>query len=470
MVAAKLKHLLAVPAFVLWGAFLLVVGEAEMGREANVVLALLTWTAAIAYIASCARTRPVVLSLVYIVTLGLFHLGLVVPVLFGLEPRVWPNWLDSDCVARALNICGVAFAFFASGVGLAMLRRHHSGVDCRQTHTFQDQSVAEKVLLLGGIVVAILGFVMLGLAIRRLNLFALSYLGYFAVQQQEGTRLFGVGFLLALPGVLIAAVGANKRQIGYIALSWALVLSPLFFFGFRFHLFLPLVCLLIIWHRKDRRRSLQAMCIAALLGILVLPTIKIMRATGAPFLEVVGSATILDGLMEMGGSLYPLVLTVENITGSTPRAYWYGRSYLMALRRLSLRWRPHRGFEGFSPTRWVTGQTRPWTSAKPTSLAYSGVAEPYLNFGRPGVIAFFLMLGFLLTWSESFSRQKPYFTAFLMCAFAGLLWTTRNDFVNFVRPAILAFLLVYAIKLIASMRLLHLRRSSSYSESSERNL
>ncbi|MGA8234391.1 MAG: O-antigen polysaccharide polymerase Wzy, partial [Candidatus Acidiferrales bacterium] len=68
-------------------------------------------------------------------------------------------------------------------------------------------------------------------------------------------------------------------------------------------------------------------------------------------------------------------------------------------------------------------------------IGFSAVAEPYMNFGLAGVVGYFLLLGFLLVRLEQVSIRSSHALACWALVLGPLLWTTRNDFTNFFRPA-----------------------------------
>lgn len=464
MLSARAKHLLAVFAFLFWGAFLLITGEAGLSRQFQVMLTTVTWIVVIAYIATCMREKGAVLPLVYIVFLGLFHLGLVVPVYIGIEPEKWLRWLGSDYLSSALNLCALAFAIFASGVGLAMVHRQNHSRNVPNNRGSQGLPIKTQtstLLLLTGIAVQLVGLVMLAFGIIQLGIFAIPYGESYLVRLESDPRLFGVGYSVALAGIVIAAASASNRQIGYVALFGSLALSPLFFYGFRGHIIVYMICLLIIWYRKDPARAVKVGTIAVILVILINPAVKEARQPYGSLRSALASLSLspLYLLMEMGGSLYPFVATLQEMAASGENPYWYGRSYLMALRRvvpnISLSWQSPERFEDLAPGAWITNQVSPWVFKRGGGIGYSGVAEPYLNFGVPGIIGFFLILGYVLARVDTVVTQKHdlYVTAAVMCAFAALLWTTRNSFTNFVRPATWPLVVIYGVKLLTSRRL-----------------
>jgi hypothetical protein len=91
----------------------------------------------------------------------------------------------------------------------------------------------------------------------------------------------------------------------------------------------------------------------------------------------------------------------------------------------------------------------PWKHEHFGGLGFSGIAEPYMNFGLAGVAAYFLLLGAGLVWADSFATSLPTRLALLASVLGPLLWTTRGSFDSFLRPAIWGVLCVLAARVIA---------------------
>ena len=93
---------------------------------------------------------------------------------------------------------------------------------------------------------------------------------------------------------------------------------------------------------------------------------------------------------------------------------------------------------------------RAWTYERYGGLGFSTVAEPYMNFGIPGVVVYFLLLPILLIWADRFDAARPTRLATWAVLFGPLLWTTRNSFDNFFRPVIIGLGCVLAARLAAN--------------------
>jgi hypothetical protein len=121
------------------------------------------------------------------------------------------------------------------------------------------------------------------------------------------------------------------------------------------------------------------------------------------------------------------------------------------LPNLSLDWqgRTYIPMDELPPTHWVTRLAAPWKHEHFGGLGFSGIAEPYMNFGLAGVAAYFLLLGAGLVWADSFATSLPTRLALLASVLGPLLWTTRGSFDSFLRPAIWGVLCVLAARVIA---------------------
>jgi hypothetical protein len=98
------------------------------------------------------------------------------------------------------------------------------------------------------------------------------------------------------------------------------------------------------------------------------------------------------------------------------------------------------------PNHWITSIVDPWAYKNYGGIGFSAVGEPYMNFGLPGVIAYFLFLSFFLVYLEQLSIRNSYSLAAWALILGPLLWTTRNDFTNFFRPAVWGLLILAAVK------------------------
>ena len=96
-----------------------------------------------------------------------------------------------------------------------------------------------------------------------------------------------------------------------------------------------------------------------------------------------------------------------------------------------------------NPSQWAAVQVYGFSVAIYDNLGtgFSAVAEPYMNFGLIGVLAYFLILGVLLGRMDRSNLPLEYawlfFGTFLHWH---LLLTVRNEFGNFTKPS--SFILI----------------------------
>ena len=170
-------------------------------------------------------------------------------------------------------------------------------------------------------------------------------------------------------------------------------------------------------------------------------------------MEALESVRPLAAVNEMGASLRPLVHTVHYMETEPLRAgstYW--RGLLAVLPNLSLDWQggSYVPLDELPPSHWVTKQAAPWIYRHFGGLGFSAVAEPYMNFGTPGVVAFFFLLPMALIGVDRLDASRPTRLALWAVLLGPLLWTTRNSFGTFFRPALMGLLVVGAARFISN--------------------
>ena len=139
----------------------------------------------------------------------------------------------------------------------------------------------------------------------------------------------------------------------------------------------------------------------------------------------------------------------------TPRDFRLGWTYWIAIKgivpNLALRWEASSTTSDadLPPGHWITATVDPWTYKNYGGMGFSAVAEPYMNFGVPGVLVYFFLLSFFLVYLEHISIRNAYTLAAWALILGPLLWTTRNDFTNFFRPAVWGLLTLAAVKLFS---------------------
>jgi hypothetical protein len=217
---------------------------------------------------------------------------------------------------------------------------------------------------------------------------------------------------------------------------------------------------LVVWTTTYGPLPRKLVVPGAVTMLLLMPMIATLRQLPRNGLdlekiaEAAADASPIGALTEMGGSLRTLVETVRLVPDVT--AYRLGGSYVDA----ALRVVPNVGLSksesdwtdpaSLPPNHWITYMVAPWAYAAYGGLGFSAIAEPFLNFGIAGVAAYFFALGALLGWLDVALTVEPSrrFLAITAIVFMPLLVTVRNDFHNFMRPAVWGAAIVLLVEQI----------------------
>ena len=114
----------------------------------------------------------------------------------------------------------------------------------------------------------------------------------------------------------------------------------------------------------------------------------------------------------------------------------------MALQRVASNFSPewqgatYIPLEDLPPTHWVTRLAAPWKYNHYGGIGFSAVAEPYVNFGWAGVLAYFLLLAMALVWADRFDASRPTRLTMWATVLGPLLLMTCGAFDGFFQPAI----------------------------------
>ena len=387
--------------------------------------------------------------LLYLGMLGLFHLGLVVPWALGLyDPWQMPLFYYAQ-LTPALGLVTLAVLCYQFGVMLGA--RRQCLMPPRKASLPQDRNLFRcsiGLLILAIMMYAVGYHLVFG---WRLDI---TYSDSFALVQQTDSRWLGLAGVLIPIAAYAALAGASRTQtmvlLGLVAawVTWQLYL------GSRGRGLIVAVVVVYLLAKKGLRpsRSLQLVLIG--LVLFAIPAIKAIRSElGSLRLQALSGASLnpLDGIAEMGGSIFAVVQT-HRLVGSSQ--YRHGLTYVRALSsiipKVSSRYKPgersatlERRIE-LSPALWMVWETSPGTAKRYGGLGFSSVAEAYMNFGFVGVCLIFLGFGYLLVFLEALGARGPCLVAAQAIVLGPLLWNARNDFTVFVVPVAggLAYLVV----------------------------
>jgi hypothetical protein len=283
---------------------------------------------------------------------------------------------------------------------------------------------------------------------RQLGLLSFSYSEFWERSLSEDVRFFGFGISLFPLGILFAGAGADDRQFKWLAGAFLLAFLPLLLMGFRGHAIVHGVALLVLWNRRNPR-SARRVAIGGGIAVLILtPVVRLARSWDMTFATAARTARPLEFLTEAGNSLRPLVETVARRESGREPA-WNGASYLHGVMRIVPNVADARSSaenDMRRPSHWVTMEAEPYVYSRGGGIGFSGVAEPYLNFGLLGVVVVFTLLGWLLTFADMRLLAAPYSAAFVGSLFGFVLWTVRNDMAALPRMLTFAAIMVGALR------------------------
>jgi oligosaccharide repeat unit polymerase len=404
-------------------------------------------TTAIVLIASLAFSRVVLglrfntAPMLYLALLGLFHLGIVVPWALGIyDISQTPGFVPYG-LSRALKMITYSILVYQLGL-LAALGggRFHTKPIAQGELKLEDSKVfgVGSSLFIFGSIMFVIGLIRLG----SVGYDRLTYSVTFRLRAESDPRLFGTGMTIALIGLCLAAAGASKRQMRIAYFYTGLWFLVFFYLGFRSPAITAALLVFAVAFKKGVRWPRWAPWMAGLILLIAVPMVRVIREEPLNERSLTSSLhemSILDGPAEVGGALRPLTETLDLIGRDN---YRYGRTYLIAMKgilpNLALRWEAPatETIDDLPPGHWITAIVDPWAYKNHEGMGFSGVAEPYMNFGIAGVVVYFFLLGILLVRLEQLSIRSSYSLAMWALLVGPLLWTIRNDFREFFRPAV----------------------------------
>ncbi len=413
------------------------------------LVATAIWAVCLAVLARSHPSGLLSFGCLYLLLLGVFHLGLVAPLALGATPVAAPAWTRSLAFPAAVSLVSVAFAAFTLGA------RFRGAVPHRA-----DPIPPRPMLLIAGTGVALLGALCLLVGGRQAGVFTSGYGEFFQRSMTADVRLFNVGLMVFPIGFVVAAVGATRRQLLLVAAGVLFMLAPLFLAGFRGPVIVHLATLIAVWAHKDPPAARRAALALAVAAIVLVPAVRATRDTRRDLSEGLRAYEPLALFTEAGTSLHPLVITADRV-GAGAEPLWMGRSYATALGRTvpNLGQRAGLDARALTPNGWATLQADRWLYVRGGGIGFSGVAEPYLNFGRAGVVVFFFLLGLVLQRWESWLARDPFRAAAAAATFGFVLWTVRNEALELFRSTAFAAIVVGGAWMLH--RMVHRRERAS---------
>ncbi|HTS11320.1 MAG TPA: O-antigen polysaccharide polymerase Wzy [Candidatus Limnocylindrales bacterium] len=379
--------------------------------------------------------------LLYLGLLGIFHFGLVVPWALGIYNLNRVSWFDPYGLSHGIRL--VVYSVIAYQVGL--LLSFGRGVSSSTRQAEGRIKLESSELFAVGLflfLVAVSMFVAGLVSLDPSGYYRLTYSETFRLRAESDPRFFGSGMTIGSIALCLAFAGASRLQLKIAFLCAGVWVLALFYLGFRGPALIAGLIACVLALKKGVTFPRWAPWVAVAILLVAVPVERVIREeplNQRSFFSTLQNLNILDAPAEMGTSIRPLVETADLIDATN---YRFGRTYLIGvegiLPNLALRWENSstESLDNLPPSHWITAVTDPWTYRTYGGMGFSAVAEPYMNFGPVGMIVFFLGIAFILVRLEQVSFRNAYALAAWGLILGPLLWTTRNDFSNFFRPAI----------------------------------
>ena len=252
------------------------------------------------------------------------------------------------------------------------------------------------------------------------------------------TRGFGF-FLNVIPSsAILLIIGANtykKKTFAYI--NAIVVLLTLLFLGYRSSALFAAMAGAVVWVPVGRRIPIFILGCAIIFVFIAIPTVRYLRASGpykdisaTKVIEAFRQSKVEDSINEIGGTSSIVAYVLKWVPNDDP--YRYGQSYLLAfidsIPNLGLSpeasSRPEVRRQGFidivalrklRPAEWYTFKTNKRMFETGGGTGFSTIAEPYLNFGFPGLVLYFFALGLLFRTRTGRTEESSQNSHFCSC-------------------------------------------------------
>jgi oligosaccharide repeat unit polymerase len=402
---------------------------------------------------------------VYILCLCLFHLGITVPDAFNIFPDL--KWPKQGPMAVWLEKAGwiTLLALSCIGIGCAFAMKPYMITNYSQPANSVVLSRNRKIIFWYGLGLLVASAIFFTMVIATFgNILSYSRVDFF--RGVADTRGLGL-FLMTFPSsVLLLVIGAQTRLEKYFAGTIAIVAFVFIMLsGYRTSALFPLLVGAVIWTKIGQKLPVLYAGVAVLGIVTSIPVVGYLRGTGAyediqsnDIKKSVEQSTIQETFRTVGqtGGLLAHVLRLVPDQDD----YRYGTTYIKAIagsvpnvtftqaksERVTAKQEMFKDQEAINrtaPSDWLTYRVARERFDRGEGVGFTGIGEPYLNFGIPGIIIFFLALGFLLGRFD----QKPIGMVYKATLFAGaVLWplmrTVRDDLNNFIKPAIFTLIIL----------------------------
>ncbi|MHC6222070.1 O-antigen polymerase [Arthrobacter sp. MMS24-S77] len=416
---ANLSPVRWVLGFVCTIASLAYISQVERGTIADMAVALVVaWAGAL--LATWRKRRGITGALtIYLIVFGLFHAGLVIS-LWLLGPSVLlgqgdNTWVYSSNMLPAVSAVCLAFTALVLGAGLWEIG--HSSRPVRFPTRNREPNIG-----FAGAVALVIGAGLVTFVFATNGGLSLIGSGYGKVLESvgdSGSLGYGVALLGLGAGFMVCA-GGRYRRIGWWAIvGFAVIALPI---GLRGAVLFPVLVMIVCEGRQRPIRSWVFVAVTAF-GLMAISVLRQTRQAGLAGLlnGAWTSASPIDGMAEMGYTLYPVVVVQEWLGRGI--GYQHGQTLVAPLLRQ---------FESL-----FLGGTIPATSDSRLfnvevlqlvgPIGGSPVAEAMRNGGPVFLVVMMTLMGFIISLLDGMP-SRPLGGALTVVILLPLMIQVRNSF------------------------------------------
>ena len=406
------------------------------------------------------------LTTAFLTLLILFHLGFTIPVGLGFLKEDVSRyisagaWKASYWNQQAGWYTLVALGCFGCGFSFGLLR----GKRDSDTASVEVANQTLDFAYWMGIGLFVASAIMFAHAVASLGN-VLQYSRFDLIKGVGGDiRSFGAFLIFYPAAVTLLVIGARTRVRRWMALSLAAVsFGVLLLQGDRSIAMLPVLVGAIVWVKVGRRIPAVLAVGGVAFVLIAIPAVGMLREMTYDKMD---QESIRDSVQD---TTFAQTFAIMGQTGGglghilrlVPKKYpyRYGSTYLNALQSVvpNVGLSSSRGSRGemraknlvsaatvgeLSPDHWLSYELLGRQAfLMGHGTGFSIVGEPYMNFGLPGVVGFFFVVGYLLSRLDGINLlARPKTLIFACTMFPAFVFVTRNEFSTFLKPS--AFLLI----------------------------
>lgn len=370
----------------------------------------------------------------FYIILALFHLGLVLAWIFGIDPDFTRAtdyvWFSGPIATLSLVIVLLAMVSYLLGAALYVTFRP-SQADTRVLGTLGDEqretwSSAYAVAGAGLAIAGLVAWAVIGLSAGGVEIFTSSYFTWLSLTRDSPGLSWA--YTAIAVGLGLAVMRRSLRIVRIALIVFAAYACVAFFIGLRGEVLYPIAVAASVMAFARRMPRAAITVLAAVAALLLINVAKIVRQIG-----VAGggidwrSVDPLSALLEMGSTLRVVATTViwHDINGEP---LMHGATYVVSLARvMEALFNPSARPPAALDFRLMNSEV----AARAGQIGGSAIAEAFHNFSILGVVVVFTIFGLLFGYFSSM-RLNATRIAVYVCFAVPMFNHIRNAFVAVV--------------------------------------